>query len=69
MCVYARIRNKNNEKKITVKKNISECRTPLTLSDPGYFRQLTIPPPPYDLENCCVNLHHDICEFYQVFQT
>ena len=39
----------------------------LTLSDPGYFRQLTIrgggalnPPPPYDLENYCVNLHHII---------
>ena len=41
----------------------------LTLSDPGYFRQLTIrgggfkkppPPPPPDLENCCVNLHHII---------
>ena len=38
----------------------------LTLSDPGYFRQLTIrgwalkAPPPYDLENCCVNLHHII---------
>ena len=38
----------------------------LTLSDPGHFRQLTIrggggfksPPPPYDLENFCVNLHH-----------
>ena len=41
-------------------------RFPLTLSDPGYLRQLTIrggfksPPPPYDLENCCVNLHHII---------
>ena len=38
----------------------------LTLSDPGYFRQLTIrggfksPPPPYDLENYCVNIHHII---------
>ena len=41
----------------------------LTLSDPAYFRQLTIrgggggfksPPPPYDLENCFVNLHHII---------
>ena len=38
----------------------------LTLSDPGYFRQLTIrgggfkSPPPYDLENCFVNLHHII---------
>ena len=44
----------------------------LTLSDPGYFRQLTIqgggggwgalkaPPPPYDLKNYCVNLHHII---------
>ena len=38
----------------------------LTLSDPGYFRQLTIrgggfkSPPPYDLENYCVNLHHII---------
>ena len=39
----------------------------LTLSDPGYFRQLTIrgggalkAPPPYDLENYCVNLHHII---------
>ena len=40
----------------------------LTLSDPGYFRQLTIrgggalkdPPPPYDLENYRVNLHHII---------
>ena len=39
---------------------------PLTLSDPGYFRQLTVrggalnPPPPYNLENYCVNLHHII---------
>ena len=38
----------------------------LTLSDPGYFRQLTIrggggfKSPPYDLENYCVNLHHII---------
>ena len=39
----------------------------LTLSDPGYFRQLTIrgggalkAPPPYDLENYFVNLHHII---------
>ena len=39
----------------------------LTLSDPGYFRQLTIrggalkaPPPPYDLENYFVNLYHII---------
>ena len=38
----------------------------LTLSDPGYFRQLTNrggalkAPPPYDLENYCVNLHHVI---------
>ena len=40
----------------------------LTLSDPGYFRQLTIrggggalkAPPPYDLENYCVNLHYII---------
>ena len=37
----------------------------LTLSDPGYFRQLTIQgvalkAPPYDLENYCVNLHHII---------
>ena len=37
----------------------------LTLSDPGYFRQLTIrggalKAPPYDLENYCVNLHHII---------
>ena len=38
----------------------------LTLSDPGYFRQLTIggggfkSPPPYDLENYYVNLHHII---------
>ena len=35
----------------------------LTLSDPGYFRQLTIrggalKAPPYDLENYCVNLYH-----------
>ena len=36
------------------------------LSDPGYFRQLTIrggalkAPPPYDLKNYCVNLHHII---------
>ena len=38
----------------------------LTLSDPGYFRQLTIrggggfespPPPPYDLKNYTVNIH------------
>ena len=43
------------------------CLT-LILSHPGYFRQLTIrgwgalkaPPPPYDLENYCVNLHHII---------
>ena len=42
------------------------CST-LTLSDPGYFRQLTTwgggfksPHPPYDLENYCVNLHHII---------
>ena len=39
---------------------------PLTLSDPGYFRQLTIrgggalKAPPYDLENYSVNLHHII---------
>ena len=40
---------------------------PLTLSDPGYFRQLTIrggggalKAPPYDLENYCVYLHHII---------
>ena len=39
----------------------------LTLSDPGYFRQLTkrgggdkTAPPPYDLENDCVNLHYII---------
>ena len=39
----------------------------LTLSDPGNFRQLTnpgggfkSPPPPYDLENYIVNLHHII---------
>ena len=37
----------------------------LTLSDPGYFRQLTIRGggfniPPYDLENYRVNLHHII---------
>ena len=37
----------------------------LTLSDPGYFRQLTIrggalTPPPYNLENYCVNHHHII---------
>ena len=37
----------------------------LTLSDPGYFRQLTIrvgalKAPPYDLKNYCVNLHHII---------
>ena len=37
----------------------------LTISDPGYFRQLTIrgggfKSPPYDLENYCVNLHHII---------
>ena len=40
----------------------------LTLSDPGYFRQLTIrggggalkAPPPHDLENYFVNLHHII---------
>ena len=38
----------------------------LTLSDPGYFRQLTIrggggfKSPPYDLENFCVNLHRII---------
>ena len=37
----------------------------LTLSDPGYFRQLTIrggalKAPPYDLENYFVNLHHII---------
>ena len=38
----------------------------LTLSDPGYFRQLTIrgggalKAPPYDLENYCVNLQHII---------
>ena len=40
----------------------------LTLSDPGYFRQLTIrgggfkspPPPPYDLENYWFNLPHII---------
>ena len=37
----------------------------LTLSDPGYFRQLTIRgggalKAPYDLENYCVNLHHII---------
>ena len=43
------------------------CRS-LILSDPGtYFRQLTIreegllkPPPPYDLENYCINFHHII---------
>ena len=43
--------------------------TNLTLSDPSYFRQLTIrgggalkapPPPPYDLEKYCVNLLHII---------
>ena len=40
--------------------------TTLTLSDPGYFRQLTIrggalkAPPPYDLENYWFNLHHII---------
>ena len=48
-----------------MKKN--NFRVPLTLSDPGYFRQLTIrggalkaPPPPYDLENYRVNFHHII---------
>ena len=48
--------------------NIDEASTSgilLTLSDPGYFRQLTIrggalKAPPYDLENYCVNLHHII---------
>ena len=53
--------------------NGNECDVScLTLSDPDYFRQLTIrggggalkaprppppPPPHYDLENYCVNLH------------
>ena len=34
----------------------------LTLSDPGYFRGggFKKKAPPYDLENCCVNLHHII---------
>ena len=41
----------------------------LTLSDPGYFRQTVNDPggggalkapPPYDLKNCSVNLHHII---------
>ena len=43
----------------------------LTLSDPGYFRPLTIqgrgfksPPPPYDLKNYCVNLHHIIHVYF-----
>ena len=49
------------------------CRytnTLLTLSNPGYFRQLTIrggggfkshsPPSHHDLENYCLNLHHII---------
>ena len=56
---------------MTFGQNWCPLRAPLTLSDPGYFRQLTIrgggalkaphpPPPPYDLENYCVNLHHII---------
>ena len=50
--------------------SFSNIRHTLTLSDPGYFKQLTIrgggggfkspPPPPYNLENYCVNLHHII---------
>ena len=47
-------------------------RSSLTLSDPGYFRELTIrggalkapPPLPYDLENYCVNLYHIIHVYF-----
>ena len=44
---------------------VERISTALTLSDPGYFRQLTIrggalKAPPYDLENYLVNLHHII---------
>ena len=47
--------------------------TALTLSDPGYFRQLTIRGgggvkiPPYDLGNYCRNLHHIILFIHVYF--
>ena len=40
---------------LTCKKYVMVLASPLTLSDPGYFRS-----PPYDLENYCVNHHHII---------
>ena len=33
-----------------------------TVNDPG--GALKSPPPPYDLENCCVNLHHIIHVYF-----
>ena len=47
---------------------------PLTLSDPGYFKQLTIrggalkaPPPLRSRKQFCQSLPYHTCAFYQVF--
>ena len=52
-----------------------EKKFPLTLSDPGYFRQLTIrgggalkdPPPLRSRKLLCPSSPYHTCEFYQVF--
>ena len=48
------------QQRAELKRRMQTSRTEmlLTLSDPGYFRQLS--PPPYDLGNYCVDLHHII---------
>ena len=50
------------------------AQSSLTLSDPGYFRQLTIregalkaPPPLRSRKLLCQSSPYHTCEFYQVF--